>query len=144
MNFQHKPEGMFLKLKHSFCILLLLSSLNAFAFDVLVAKNNINYKDKVTTKDLRVEKLSSMYTRCTPMRLEDLNKDVYISTHYILKKSVICTKDVKKYEKQSVVFDFGSLQIEQEGKVIYENDNFIRIKRRDGQIEKIYKDGRIK
>ena len=144
MNFQHKLGEIFLKLKHSFCIVLLLFSLDGFAADLLVAKDNIAYKEKLSIKDLRVQKTNTFYKLCTPLSLEDLNKSVYITAHYIMKNSVLCAKDVKEYKKESVVFDFGTLQIEQEGKVIYENDNYIRIKRSDGTIEKIYKDGRLK
>ena len=53
-------------------------------------------------------------------------------------------KDVKKYENESVIFNFGGVEIEKKGKVIYENDDFIRIKNLDGTIEQIYKDGRTK
>lgn len=143
MNFQHKLEEMSLKLKLSFCIVALLS-LHAYAADLLVAKNNMEYKAKVTVQDLQVRKTATLYKRCTPLSLNDLNSNTYLTTHYIIKGSVICTKDVEVYKKESVVFDFGGLEIEQEGKVIFENDHYIRIKKNNGEIEKIYKDGRIK
>lgn len=52
-------------------------------------------------------------------------------------------KDLDKDKNNSVLFNFGSIQIERPGKIIFENDEYIRIKREDGQVEKIYKDGRI-
>lgn len=104
----------------------------------------MDYKAKVSLQDLQVKKVATAYKRCTPITLEELSKHVYVTTHYVIKGSVMCTKDVEIFNRESVVFDFGGLQIEQEGKLIYENDNYIRIKKNDGQIEKIYKDGRIK
>ena len=53
-------------------------------------------------------------------------------------------KDIKKYSEETVVFNFGGVRIEKKGKIIYENNDFIRIKNLDGTIEQIYKDGRIK
>ncbi|WP_128996606.1 hypothetical protein [Candidatus Marinarcus aquaticus] len=132
-----------MKLKLSFCMVALLS-INAWAFDLLIAKNNMDYKAKVSLQDLQVKKVATAYNRCVPLSLEKLNKNTYVTTHYVIKGSVICTKDVEIYKRESVVFDFGGLQIEQEGKLIYENDKYIRIKKNDGQIEKIYKDGRLK
>ena len=37
-----------------------------------------------------------------------------------------------------------TLEIEKKGKIVFENDQFIRIKKDNGKIEKIYKDGRLK
>ena len=62
----------------------------------------------------------------------------------INKNTIICSKDVKKYENESIIFNFGGVQIEKKGKVIFENKDFIRIKNIDGTIEQIYKDGRLK
>ena len=71
------------------------------------------------------------------------NKE-YLTTHYINRNTIICIKDVKKYENESVIFNFGGVKIEKKGRVIYENSEFIRIKNLDGTIEQIYKDGRTK
>lgn len=117
-------------------------SLYLNAASLLVAKNEIGYNEKVLITDLMAKNVSQP-NHCIPLTLTDLNNDTYVTLHFILKGSILCHNDVKVYKKESVVFDFGSLQIEKNGKVIYENDEYIRIKRDDGKIEKIYKDGRL-
>ena len=79
-----------------------------------------------------------------PIKLSDLKAEEYISSHVINKNSVICEKDVKKRQGESVIFNFGGVVIEKKGKVILENSEFIRIKNLDGTIEQIYKDGRTR
>jgi hypothetical protein len=109
--------------------------------DVLVATKNIRLNDKLTQHNVKLQSIHLRDRSCTPLKLQSLLKDEYTAANYIIKGSVICTRNANKYEKQSVVFDFGTLEIEQEGKIIFENDEFIRIKKLDGSIEKIYKDG---
>ncbi|PHO09998.1 hypothetical protein CPG37_06560 [Malaciobacter canalis] len=128
-------------LKLSF--LLIFMFLNANAIDVLVAKKAIHYKSIVDPSDLMLRKVDSVEKYCKPLKLADLNNKKYEALHYIRKSSVICTKDVKPYKKEAVVFKFGALEIEKRGEIIFQNDEYIRIKRSDGKIEKIYKDGRV-
>ena len=40
-----------------------------------------------------------------------------------------------------MIFDFGNIEIEKDGKVIKDTKQYVRIKNNDGTIEKIYKDG---
>jgi hypothetical protein len=135
-------EGKFLILRLSLLISLFIVDL--FALDVLVSKKALNFEEKIKTSSLRIMKIKQLTKACVPLRLAHLNKKDYVSTHYINKNSIICLKDVKKYKKESVVFNFGLLEIEKKGKIIFENDKFIRIKKSNGKIEKIYKDGRLK
>ncbi|MGB5792767.1 hypothetical protein [Poseidonibacter sp.] len=125
-------------------LLITLFSLNAFALKVLVSKESINYEEKLKTSDVKMINIQSLVKACNPLTLKQLSNNEYVTTHYINKDSVICLKDVKIYKKESVIFRFGLLEIEKKGKVIFENDKFIRIKKDDGTIEKIYKDGRLK
>jgi hypothetical protein len=134
-------EELYLMLRLSF--LLIFMFLNANAIDVLVAKKAIHYKSIVDTRDLMLRKVDSVEKYCKPLKLADLNNKKYEALHYIRKSSVICTKDVKPYKKEAVVFKFGALEIEKRGEIIFQNDEYIRIKRSDGKIEKIYKDGRV-
>lgn len=90
-----------------------------------------------------LKQVNTLSKNCTPLTLQELENAVFTASHYIFKDSILCSNDVIKYEKKSVIFDFGSLEIEHEGKIIYENDQYIRIKKQDGSIEKIYKNGRI-
>lgn len=128
-------------LRLSLSILFLF--VNSYGIDIIVPKKTINYKSLISIKDLSLKKVSSIQKFCKPLTLDDLQKNKYVAKHLLYKGRVICTKDVKVYKKESVVFKFGALEIEKNGKIIFENDEFIRIKRNDGKIEKIYKNGRI-
>lgn len=135
-------EGNFLILKLSLVIFLL--NINAFAISVLVSQVAINFEEKLDVSKVKVQNVGEISKSCIPLKLSEIQNDEYITTHYINKNTIICTKDVKKYENESIIFNFGGVQIEKKGKVIFENKDFIRIKNIDGTIEQIYKDGRLK
>lgn len=127
-------------LKLSFLVFLL--NINLFAISVLVSKVAINFEEKLDSSKVVVQNVDEINKFCTPLTLSQLQNKEYITTHYINRNTIICIKDVKKYENESVIFNFGGVKIEKKGKVIYENSEFIRIKNLDGTIEQIYKDGR--
>lgn len=129
-------------LKLSF--LCLFFSVNTFAIGVLISKESINFEEKLVLSKIRLENVSNIAKSCVPLKLSEVQNKEYITTHYINKNSIICQKDVKYYEDEGIVFNFGGVKIEKKGKIIYENNEFIRIKNLDGTIEQIYKDGRIK
>lgn len=133
-------EERFLILKLSFLVFLL--NINLFAISVLVSKVAINFEEKIDSSKVVVQNVDEVNKFCTPLTLSQLQNKEYITTHYINRNTIICIKDVKKYENESVIFNFGGVKIEKKGKVIYENSEFIRIKNLDGTIEQIYKDGR--
>jgi len=118
--------------------------INSFAISVLISKESINFEEKIDSSKLRLQNISELTKSCIPLKLNEIQNEEYISTHYINKNSIICHKDVKKYKDNGIVFNFGGVKIEKKGKIIYENSEFIRIKNLDGTIEQIYKDGRIK
>jgi len=122
----------------------LFLSLDLFAINVLVSKEAINFEEKIDSSKVTLKNVTSINKSCEPLKLTDLENDEYLTTHYINKNTIICTKDVKKYQDEGVVFNFGGVEIEKKGKVIFENNDFIRIKNVDGTIEQIYKDGRLK
>lgn len=130
---------MILKSKILFLIFLFVH--NLFAIDVLVSKNNIAYKDIIKLSNLKIVKVEKLQKTCKALKINDLKKRKYISKHYINKKSIICLKDIKIYKKDSVIFNFGTIEIEKDGIIVYENDNYITIKKRNGKLEKIYKNG---
>jgi hypothetical protein len=132
----------FLILKLSFLCLLL--SVNTFAISVLISKESINFEEKLVLSKIRLQNVNDITKSCIPLKLSEVQNKEYITTHYINKNSIICQKDVRIYEDEGVVFNFGGVKIEKKGKIIYENNEFIRIKNLDGTIEQIYKDGRIK
>ena len=125
-------------------LLCLLLSVNSYAISVLIAKESINFEEKIDSSKLIVQNVSDISKACIPLKLSDIQKQDYVTSHFINKNTIICQKDVKDYKDTGVVFNFGGVKIEKKGKIIYENDEFIRIKNLDGSIEQIYKDGRIK
>ena len=125
-------------------LLCLLLSVNSYAISVLIAKESINFEEKIDSSKLIVQNVSDISKACIPLKLSDIQKQDYVTTHFINKNTIICQKDVKDYKDTGIVFNFGGVKIEKKGKIIYENDEFIRIKNLDGTIEQIYKDGRIK
>ena len=135
-------EGIFLILKLSFLCLFL--SINTFAIDVLISKDAIKFEEKINASKLKIQNINEINKACIPLTLEEIQNEEYISSHYINKNTIICQKDVKKQNDEGIVFNFGGLKIEKKGKIIYENNEFIRIKNLDGTIEQIYKDGRTK
>lgn len=127
-----------------FFLFFCLGFINLLAIDVLVTKERIKFNERISVKKLTSKKTNKIYRHCVPIKLNDLNEAVYISKHYISKGSILCEKDIKKYEKNSIVFNFGSLEIEKDGKVINDTKKYIKIKKPNGKVEKIYKDGRIR
>lgn len=124
-----------------FSLFLSIFILEAQAIKVLIAKEAIRYEEKLSTSKLRVVDVTKIKKACNPLSLQDIQNNEYITSKYINRNSILCKRDVKVYENQTVLFNFGNLQIEQKGKIIFENENFIRIKKADGKIEKIYKNG---
>ena len=129
-------------LKLSFVVFIL--NINLFAISVIVSKESINFEEKIDNTKVKIQNVDEINKTCIPLQLIQIQKEEYITTHYINKNTIICLKDVKKYEDESIVFNFGGVKIVKKGKIIYENNDFIRIKNIDGTIEQIYKDGRIK
>ena len=129
-------------LRLSFVILSV--NIKIFAITVLVSNEAIKFEEKLDVSKVKVQNITNLNKNCEPLSLSSLQKEEYITTHYINKNTIICTKDVKKQEDNVIVFNFGGVRIEKKGKIIFENDDFIKIKNIDGTIEQIYKDGRLK
>ena len=125
-------------------IVFLLTTINLFAANVIVSSKTIAFEEKVDSSKIRSEEVAEINKFCIPLKLSDIEENNYITTHHINRNTVICMKDVRKSDNESIIFNFGGVKIEKKGKIIYENKDFIRIKNVDGTIEQIYKDGRIK
>ena len=125
-------------------ILIFFLTTNVFGINVLISKEAIGFRQKIEASKLRLINVPSLKKSCIPLTINQVQNNEYTSTHYINKNSIICENEVKVYKKESVIFKFGGLEIEKKGKIIYENEDFIRIKKENGKIEKIYKDGRLK
>lgn len=130
-----------LRLRSLFFILFF--SFNLHAIEVVVTTSKINYKETISISKLALSDVPKIKKYCIPMKLSDFKEKKYLAKRYLKKGSVICAKDVEALSKNSVLFNFGSIEIEKPGKVIFENDKYIKIKKTDGKIEKIYKDGRL-
>lgn len=130
------------KLKFSIISIFIIFISNLFALEVIVSKEDMTFRTQLTPENLEVKDTKVLPDNCRPLKLEELKNNKYLSSKYIKKNQIICLDDVKKIVKKSVVFNFGSIQIETDGKIIYENDEYIRIKKDNGKIEKIYKDGK--
>ncbi len=144
MNSQLKAEGILLNLKLKCFIFLSFFAVNSYAINVLVAKEAIPYNTKLTIKHLTMKNVPKVRKSCTPVTLKKLEKQAYMSKHYINKGFILCEKSLKTFKNQSILFDFGSIQIEKSGKLINETDDYIIIKKLNGKTEKIYKDGRLR
>lgn len=131
-----------LKLSSIFIIFLFFN--NAFAIDVVVTKKNIDYNEIIDKNMIQKANASNLKRHCIPVSYNEIANKKFQATHYMKKGYVICTSDVKEYKKESVLFDFGAIQIEKHGEIIFENDDYLRIRKNNGEIEKIYKDGRLK
>ena len=128
-------------LKFKFLLLCIFLTSNLFSSKILSAKVKIQYKELININSLLLINVNKLPKRCNPLLFKHVENNKYIAKHYIKKGSIICLEDVKAYKKQSVLFNFGNIQIEKDGKVIFENDKYITIKKRNGKIEKIYKNG---
>lgn len=128
-----------LRLKSLFLLFFLFQ--NLYSLDVIVSSVDINYKEIIDIKKLSSSNVLSVKKFCIPVTISDLKNKKHVAKRFIRKGSVLCTKDIESYEKKSVLFNFGSIEIEKRGKIIFENDKYIKIKRTDGNIDKIYKDG---
>jgi len=129
-----------LKLKLS--LLILVFAIQANALNVLVAKKDINFNEQITPQNLAYKNVDKVKKSCKPFTLKDLNSGQYKAKHFIRKGFIICTKSVKDYKKEVVVFDFGGIEIEKQGRLLNETDEYIIIKKPNGKTERIYKDGR--
>ena len=135
-------EEEYLILKLSFLTILLNISL--FAVSVVMTKEPIKLDEQIVASKLKVQNVPSVNKACEPIGLNDIKNEIYVATHYINKNTIICKKDIKRFQDETIISSFGGLQIEKKGKIIYENNEFIRFKNLDGTVEQIYKDGRLK
>ena len=131
-------------MKKIFLISLILAGiLHAQTISVVpVSFKIINYKSKIYGSDVKLIKINKKYFCRDYIDLSLLKKSKYYAKHYIAKNKPICLKDVFIPVSRKINFAFGNLEIERDGEVIRETDQYIKIKNENGKIEKIYKDGR--
>ncbi|NVJ52303.1 MAG: hypothetical protein HWD90_01320 [Campylobacteraceae bacterium] len=132
-----------LRLSGLFILLAILSS-KLFAINVIIAKEDIHFNNFITLEMITMGNVQSVKRNCIPATIDDFKAKKVQATHYMKRGYVLCKDDIKEFNQKSVLFDFGAIEIEKNGRIIFENDDYIRIKKSNGDIEKIYKDGRIK
>ncbi|MEA3288576.1 MAG: hypothetical protein U9Q04_00230 [Campylobacterota bacterium] len=128
-------------------LITLIVILNTFIFGqneqlVPVSKKPINWKGQLTPYEVKLMHISNKYNCKKYLNIQSLKDGKYRAKHYILKDKAICAEDVYIEKSKKIKFNFGLLEIERSGEVVRETDDYIKIKNRDGKIEKIYKDGR--
>ena len=109
---------------------------------VPIANKNINYKSKIYSHDVRLIQENQKFKCKKYLNVIDLKKNKYYALHYIAKDRAICAEDVFIPKSNTIRFKFGNLEIEKEGTIVKETEEYIKIKSLDGTIDKIYKDGR--
>lgn len=132
---------MFFKLK----ILIILLTFSSTCYSVVlvpVAVKNIGYKEKIYSYNINFVPESKQYSCKKYIDMNLLKQNKYYSKSFIRKDRPICLRNVILLEDSVVRFKFGNLEIEKEGELIRETDQYIKIKNLDGTINKIYKDGR--
>jgi len=117
--------------------------INMYSELILVSNKNINYKEIINKDNLEFKSVSKN-ARCTMFDRDLLNKEKYQAKHFIFKNKEICFKDLIKVQYNKIQYDFGNILIQKDGKVIGENEEYVKIKKSDGSIEKIYKNGNNK
>lgn len=133
---------MFNKLKVATLLIILITSFANAQILVPIAKKNIKYKEKIFSYDITFVAESKQYSCKKYIDMNLLKQNKYYAKSFLRKGKPICKRNVTVPGGNTVKFKFGNLEIEKEGTVLNETDQYIRIKNLDGTINKIYKDGR--
>jgi predicted membrane protein len=109
---------------------------------VYKAQQNINYKQKITPLLVQQYSVNNLSRVCSPVEKKDFLTNEYRAKLILKKGRIICKKDIYIAQKNKIIFNFGNIEIEKDGKIIKETEQYIRIRDINGKIQKIYKDGR--
>ncbi len=109
---------------------------------VIKASEHIKYKAKITPDKVRLEYVDNVKRSCIPVTKKEIISNEYRSKLIMKKGRIICKKDVYVADKNRIIFDFGGIEIEKDGKVIRETKDYIKIRKANGKFETIRKDGR--
>jgi hypothetical protein len=127
----------------SFCIFLQASSV-----EVIKASRDIRYKNPISKTDLYLDivDINSIDKFCNPVARDDFSKSQFRAKKYIRKDKIICIRDIYKSSivNDKVLFDFGLIQIERAGKIVRETKDYVRIRDENGNLQKVYKNGKLK
>ena len=109
---------------------------------VLKTAQEIEFRQLLSKKDVYSANVNNVQKSCSPITKEDILSGKYRSKGHFKKNRILCKKDVFIADKNRIIFNFGMIEIERDGKVLNQTDDYVRIKNTSGKIEKIYKDGR--
>ena len=76
-------------------VFIALLTINSYAITVVVAKDALQFEEKVSIKKLRLVNVTRIKKACKPLTLQDIQNNEYTTTHYINRNSLICKKDVR-------------------------------------------------
>ncbi len=108
---------------------------------VPISITTINWKESIVSQNVKLIKPNDEYNCKKYLDIEVLKQNQYRAKHYILKNKAICDEDVYIQSDKKIKFNFGFLEIEKDGELIKETNEYIKIKNLDGTIIKIYKNG---
>jgi len=108
---------------------------------VIKASKDIQYKSIVNSSVVHLEYVEHIKPTCTPITKDEILSFKYRAKQILKTNRIICKKDLYIPQENRVIFKFGTIEIEKDGKVIKETKKYIRFRNIDGKIEKIYKDG---
>lgn len=130
-------------MKIKIVILVVCLNIVANAVQVVPVTNKIiNYKEKIYSSSVRLVQVNDTYSCKEYIDIKLLKQNKYYAKHYLAKNKPLCKKSVFLAVSKKIKFRFGNLEIEKDGEIIRETEQYIKIKTLDGKIEKIYKDGR--
>ena len=108
---------------------------------VPLASKSINWKGSVKRSDVYLVEVDKK-NRCKGyIDIDKLITGKYRAKHYIMKNRKICKNDLYEVKNSKITFNFGLLEIQRDGQIVNETNSYIKIRNKDGKIEKIYKNG---
>jgi phage FluMu protein Com len=119
-------------------ILIIILSAYTYGHSTIVASKHIYHNQQISSENtLFIEK---DYSECKSINKMYIQNNYLLSTHYIKQGSVICYKDFKVSNLNTVTYKFGTyLEIEEYGKIITNTNSYIKIKKPNGKIKKVTK-----
>ncbi len=128
-------------------ITFLLATIIAQAsVEVVRAAENIKYKALISKSNVFIDSVDKkdIKSYCQPVLKKDIITYSSYAKSHIKKGDILCKRNihhVNKKDQEKILFNFGAIQIEKNGKVIRETKDYIKIRNSQGDIEKIYKSG---
>jgi hypothetical protein len=131
-----------------FIFLFFFVYLQASSVEVIKASRYIKYKNQISKSDLYIDTvdISKIDKFCNPIARGDFLNSHFRAKKHIKKDKILCIRDIYKSNivNNKILFNFGLIEIEKSGKIVRETREYVRIKDENGNLQKIYKNGKIK